>query len=512
MLDIKLSDKLFKDKAYLNPEGSLAVTALLGARLYFAKAVSAGNILNMDSEYFNVLAKYFSDDYKKLMHHTFCRMACDDFKRLSETLPKDECKNLMARAFSEMTYNHLANLSDMLSKDEYNDLAARVFKISAEKIRRKDKIKVGFYVLHSAAWFGDDLYNFFAQDERFEPTLFLKTKGFVNERSQDAKRFVEHGVNLFDLDDKTLTIPAQDVLFCLTPYQGTWAVPKPFLIMNLKVTTLLINLPYTFSVADRGGLLGSTFVRTLWRMFFPSTTLLEITRKKSKVGMPRGFYSGYPKLDVFFKSDSKFHFDWKTARLDAKKIIWAPHHSIVNHGPLLATFHWNYQFMYEFAKAHPEISWVVKPHPSLPEKVLTSKLFPSINAYKEYLQKWDELPNAQVYLGAYYQDIFATSDGMIQDCASFLAEYQYVDKPMIYLTRDTQKFNDLGEEILKASYTVDGKDFDGIATMIQRVIIEGDDYKAAERKAVFDKYLNYPKLNGMLASEFIFKNIADELK
>ena len=74
------------------------------------------------------------------------------------------------------------------------------------------------------------------------------------------------------------------------------------------------------------------------------------------------------------------------------------------------------------------------------------------------------------------------------------------------------KFDEVGEEILKASYTVDGKDLDGIAAMIQRVIIDGDDYKAAERKAVFDKYLNYPKLNGMLASEFIYKNISDELR
>ena len=135
-----------------------------------------------------------------------------------------------------------------------------------------------------------------------------------------------------------------------------------------------------------------------------------------------------------------------------------------------------------------------------------------MEAFEEYLQKWDELPNAKVVTGAYYQGIFATSDAMIHDCGSFTAEYQYVDKPMIYLTRKGTKYNELGNEILKVSYLVDGKDHDAIAAMIQRVIIEGDDYKAAERKAVFDKYLNYPKANGMLASEFIFKNIAGELK
>ena len=81
---------------------------------------------------------------------------------------------------------------------------------------------------------------------------------------------------------------------------------------------------------------------------------------------------------------------------------------------------------------------------------------------------------------------------------------------MIFLFRGTQSFNDLGNEILKVSYLVDGKDLNGIAENIQRVFIEGKDDKAAARRELFDKYLNYPKTNGMLASEFIYKSIADE--
>ncbi len=501
---------LFDDK----PADAAATAALLSARLYFANVVSLKDILNMPAEFFKVLSKYFPKDCKKLIQHVFCKLACDDFNRLSKTLPREILLDLMANVFANMTYNHLANLSDMLSKDDYNDLAARVFKISAEKIRRKDKIKVGFYFAYSSFYFGDDLYNLFANDERFEPTLFINTKSgnaaINSERFQDAERFKKNGINIFDLNDKALKIPAQDVLFCLTPYQG--AVPVPFRLVNLKLTTLMVNIPYTFSVcAERGHVLSSHFVRSLWKMFFPSTMLLKLAKKVSKVGMVRGLYSGYPKMDAFFRKDAEFKFDWKMIRPDAKKIIWAPHHSITNKGPVLATFQWNYKFLYEFAKNHPETSWIVKTHPALPLKVVSNKIFPSIAAYEEYLQAWDDLPNAQVYMGAYYQAIFATSDGMIQDCASFVAEYQYVDKPMIYLTRDTQKFNELGAAILNASYLVDGKDLEGIAATIQRVIIDGDDYKASERKEVFDKYLNYPKSNGMLASEFIFKNIADEL-
>ena len=515
LLDVKPNVKCFQDNTHLNSEGAAAVSALLGSQLYFKNIISAETFCGMDNDYFKVLEKFFPDDYKRLMHHTFCRMACDDFNRLSKTMTKDTCLELMANVFSEMTYNHLANLSDMLSKDDYNDLADLIFKISAEKIRRKDKIKVGFFAHDSSMWFGDDLYNLFANDGRFEPTLFLFTKNHnkvMNEEfSLDTKRFKSHGVNVFDLNDKSLIIPEQDIFFNLTPY--TNSPPVPFRLINLRLTTLLANFSYSLSIADRGGLLNSPFYRVLYKKFASSLIELELLKKICKVFNPsRYIYSGYAKMDFFFKKDANCHFDWKMTRPDAKKIIWAPHHSIVNKGPLLATFHWNYKFIYEFAKTHPETSWIFKSHSHLPEKVIQSKLFPSIDAYKEYLQKWDDLPNAQVYTGAYYQDIFATSDGMIQDSGSFIAEYQYVDKPMIYLTRDTQKFNELGNVILKASYTVDGKDLDAIAAMMQRVFIEGDDYKAAERKKVFDKYLNYPKYNGMLASEFIYKSIVDDLK
>jgi hypothetical protein len=82
---------------------------------------------------------------------------------------------------------------------------------------------------------------------------------------------------------------------------------------------------------------------------------------------------------------------------------------------------------------------------------------------------------------------------------------------MIYLTRDTQQFNELGTELMKYLYLVDGKDLDGIAALMQKIFIEGKDEMFEARKKFFDKYCNYQKANGMLASEFIFKTISKEL-
>jgi hypothetical protein len=522
LFDVGIANNCFQDKCHLNSEGKLAITVLLSAKLYRNGILSPKDLCAANDDFFYLFSKHFPrdpdfpNDDKPLIHQVFCIMACEDFNRLSKIMPKETCMDLMARVFHELAYSYLANLADIFSKDDFNELMTRIFNMTVENIRHKDKIKVGAYFDFSSHWFGDDLYNLLANDGRFEPIIFSPVDSWYGdglnskEYREDAKRHKAHGLSVFEMKKDSLDVPKTDILFRLRPYPEY--IPPAFKLTNLKVKeTLLCDIPYSFFVVRFDGI-NYPLHNVLWKKFFPSTAMFERHKKFNKLGMPRGIYSGYPKLDVFFKPDLKFHFDWKMVRSGAKKIIWAPHHSI-GFGTLTATFQWNYQFMYEFAKAHPEISWVVKPHSLLFGQAIWSGVFPSKEALNEYFQKWDDLPNAQVYTGTYYDDIFATSDGMIQDCCSFIAEYQYVDKPMIYLTNSRKtRFDELGEEILNASYLVDGKDFDGIAAMMQRVFIEGDDYKAAERKAVFDKHLNYPKANGMLASEFIYKNIVDELK
>lgn len=519
LLDINLLDQRFQDKSHLTSEGKAIVTALLSERLFFRDIISPQEILNANKDFFNVLSKHFSherlycNDDRPLFHYIFCKMAYEDFNRLSKIMPKETCMDLMVQVFSELTYSYLASLTELLLKNDYNELVTRIFKMTIENICRKDKIKVGFYFDYSSNWCGDEVYNLFAQDEHFEPIIFLPiyigTELNRREFLNDSKKFKARGLNVFEMKSYSDDVPKCDILFRSMPYPE-W-VPPAVSLANINVKeTLLIYIPYSFFI---GFYISRLFLYNVsWKVFFTTFEELEKHREATKFGIPCGVYSGYPKLDVFFKSDSKFHFDWKMTRPDSKKIIWAPHHSIEKYHGGRSTFQWNYQFMYEFAKSHPEISWVVKPHPNLFRSAIWTKLFPSTEVLKEYFQKWDDLPNAQVYTGAYYQDIFATSDGMIHDSASFTSEYQYVNKPMIFLTREGTVYDSpLYNELFKCSYLVDGKDLDGIAAMMQRVFIDGDDYKAAERKAFFDKYFNYLKINGMLASEFIFNNISKEI-
>ncbi|MBR4152856.1 MAG: CDP-glycerol glycerophosphotransferase family protein [Selenomonadaceae bacterium] len=422
---------------------------------------------------------------------------------------------LSAEDFCGMNYRYFQLLANFVAPETYNSFIERVFKKSVELIRRKDKIKVGFVLYDSSMWSGDDLYNYFAADEKFEPTIFLclrndKPKAEIIEKEfcHGVDQFKSRGLNVVAVNDKNFSVPEQDLLIFLAPYFEP--LPLSLRLENISAKTLVMYVPYAISITKFNLYIQPIF-NVVWKAFFTSTMELEDYKERVLTGMPNGLFSGYPKMDIFFKDNADFRFNWKTTQPDAKKIIWAPHWSI-NDGVNIATFQWNYKFLYLFASEHPEISWVVKPHPNLFFSAVKSGLFRTTKDFEAYLQAWNDLPNAQVYTGAYYQDIFATSDGMIHDCSSFVAEYQYVDKPMIYLTRSTQNFYNLGEEILRASYLVDGQDLDAIAALIQRIFIEGDDFKAAERKEIFDKYLNYPKYNGMLASEFIYKSIANDLK
>ena len=420
--------------------------------------------------------------------------------------------------FCDMTYEYFDKLSYLMPKDEYNALIDSVFNISAQNLRYKKKIKIAFALYDTSMWCGDELYNFFAENERFEPTIFLykipaaeKHEFIRDDFSIGLEQLKSRGLNVVAVEDADMQIPPQDVIIFLTPYAVE--LPNALQLSNLTLKTLVTYISYAFSISRRGAMYHNRRIfHTAWKLFQTSNIALEDYDKKSSVGMTRGFSCGCPKTDIFFKKDAEFKFDWKMVSPNAKKIIWAPNHSIPKKGLQYATFQWNYQFMYEFAKAHPETSWVVKPHPALAFRAVDAKIFPTDKAYKEYIQKWNDLPNAQVYTGAYYQDIFATSDGMIHDSCSFIAEYQFVNKPMIFLTREGEKFNKLGREILKGVYLVDGQDLDGIAALIQNVFIEGKDTKAPARKKIFDRYLNYPAFNGMSASEFIYISIADELK
>ncbi len=274
--------------------------------------------------------------------------------------------------FEEMRfvdYERIYGLMSFLSRTEYNETLDRIFDATLEQIRKKEKVKVGFVLYDASMWCGDDLYQHFINDERFETTVFLclrkdSRNDLISENFKNAvKNFKAAGINVFAVVKNSDTIPKQDVLIYLTPYFHY--LPHALRTYNLTPETLIAYVPYTLGV-DYLSIVSFKIHFVVWKLFSCTNEFRRSLIRNNKINARRMVYSGSPKIDLFFEDNKPVDFQWKTARPDAVKIIWAPHWSIKGRPYVrFGTFNQNYKFMYEYAKAHPETSWVVKPHQNL---------------------------------------------------------------------------------------------------------------------------------------------------
>ena len=112
----------------------------------------------------------------------------------------------------------------------------------------------------------------------------------------------------------------------------------------------------------------------------------------------------------------------------------APHFTVTDDRTphTFSNFFEYYDFFLACAREHPDIEFVMRPHPELFEHmVATGK-----RTREEALSYWDRfnaLPNGQVYEGAEIFTLFRQSDALILDSIGFLAEYAPTGKPICFL-------------------------------------------------------------------------------
>ena len=414
-------------------------------------------------------------------------------------------------------YYELYMLHYILDSDRYNGLIGQIAKIDVEKISEKDKIKISFILYDSAMWCGNLLYNHLNQDPRFDVEILLcERTGLTTESSKENFRNGYDKLRASGIKTKIIYlhdsyVADADILFFLTPYYSV--LNSCFDLKSLSLTKLILFMDYGMYTSDWG--ISTVDVNyklryVTWKEFVDTKAQFSDIQKYLYRHGAEAIYTGYPRMDTFYVKPNG-EYDWKLVNQKAKKIIWAPHWSIKG-GIEYATFQKNYRWFFEYAKSHPDTtSWVVKPHPNLMTSAVENGIFSDDMAFHEYFDTWNDLPNAKVETGAYYQDIFKTSDAMILDSCSFTLEYLYTHKPQLFLTRDTDKFTSVGRAVIDSIYTAEGDDFDQIKHFIQDVVIHGEDSGRKQREEVFRQNLDYYADLGQLASENIYQEICHAL-
>jgi hypothetical protein len=304
-----------------------------------------------------------------------------------------------------------------------------------------------------------------------------------------------------------------DLILYSSPWEASF--PEDFRMDNLPKNVLFCYIPYGIHAShNEDAQFNQELHKKSWKIFYQTQIHKELAAKYSDVGSSNVVVTGYPKMDPLIDgSHKKSPYSWKDSSHQKKRVIWAPHHSI-KYYIHFSTFDENYKFFYEYAKDHSEIEWVFKPHPLLRHYYsVSSQIFPDDDRFsnenlEKYYKAWDNLPNASLYEGGDYLNLFATSDTMITDSVSFLSEYLYSGNPGLFLTNSTQKFNEYGNIIKNAWYQIDGSDFKQIENFINNVVINEDDTLKDVRENIFHKYL---KTNGITASNRIYNDIKNNL-
>lgn len=432
-------------------------------------------------------------------------------------------KQLNRMIIKSYEYGQLHKCLDV-SIDLFKKISNEVYEHNIQSIKEKNKIKIAFLAVTASTWSCEALYKKLINDDRFEVDIIISpfengTKNTILETYNETKKFFDkkgyRNVGIYDNNKgEYMTyedIGSPDILFHLNPH--TCCIPDNFKIENIPLNVLNIYIPYgimTFGMTDIQYNLLSHHL--CWKIFCESEIHKEMAKKYSIIGDFNVEVSGYLKMDEFIneaKPNDNTNI-WKTPLENSDlskivKIIYAPHHTLGDEKHSFSTFSQNYMEIFEYAKTHPKISWIYKPHPLLKQSCVKNGLFKNEEEYDHYVLGWEQLPNARVIIEDSYVDIFKTSDGIILDSVSFLSEYLYVHKPIVLLTRDTQTFNDYGEKLREVLYKVDGNNIDRIFDLIEDVFINKNDTMKTTREEFYEKYLNYKKINkGLLASDYIY--------
>ncbi|WP_180035079.1 MULTISPECIES: CDP-glycerol glycerophosphotransferase family protein [unclassified Acinetobacter] len=330
------------------------------------------------------------------------------------------------------------------------------------QIKGKEKIKVVFLAIHKSVWKVDPVFQKMLNDPFFEPVILVCPYTVYGEErmKQDMQEcyeyFKEKGYPLLSSyhaeEQRWITLEEiqPDIVFFTNPHNLTRKEYYEDAYLNYLSCYAGYGMPIS-KYENYQAQFNQVFHNAIWKIFVQTVEMVENYKNISQRGRVGIELVG----DCLVEQLRGTRFDqstWKNAKQKIK-IIYAPHHTIEDNKIFsISTFLENAFFIKEIAlKYKDDIYWSFKPHPLLKEKLL---IHPDWGKQRteDYYGFWIEFESSQVDEGEYI-DLFKNSDAMILDSSSFLGEYLFVDKPILYLLKkdSLNYFSSFGHKCLSVS-------------------------------------------------------------
>lgn len=359
------------------------------------------------------------------------------------------------------------------------------------RIRKKQSIRVLFVISEVASWKSELLYRAMLTHPRFDPFLGVSTsRAPWGVKNSVISYVLKKGYDYFDLDKEGQDIDTvhPDIIIYYKPYSSCYSEGHFF---NNYLRYLFCGMDYCFEATKHAVHIEKELFDFCWQFYVEHPEI--VCRRKEILGFRarNTLLTGVPMQDVLMMPKERFEDPWRD-KTGKKRIIYAPHHSIVGtngEGIEFATFLEYGEYILELAKKYNStVSIAFKPHPNLYMKLL--KIWGQQKTDSFY-EEWEKLPNTQLEKGEYV-GLFKFSDAIIHDCASFIIEYLYMNKPGLYLTAETNNMGDMFDFVKEGYQCYEHcNNRQEIELFIQRVI-QGKDLLKESRQEFFQSQLVPP--------------------
>ena len=426
----------------------------------------------------------------------------------------------MIRSFlKRKLYDFQDSMTEFLKKPRIRAYERRLPAIE-ERVFSKKRIKVVFFAINIGMWKNDDVFRRFLESDRFDPYIV----SFIYKHdSKSYKEYVQNEmkeyfhakgfpfIEGYDLvNDKYFDLKGfkPDIIFYAQPYN---VEREEFGMTRFYRDCLFAYAPYCIAINDLPSLRDLFYKNICWKMFYPTGQSKEYERHYLTTKRDNIVVSGYLSADYLTSGTFTGH-DWKTGLDHRKRIIWAPHHSILKADLLdYSNFLEIADGMLELASKYSDkVQFAFKPHPRLMRKLYELNGWGKDRTDK-YYEAWRDMPNTTFLDGEYY-DLFLSSDAMIHDCCSFMVEYLFTGKPVMFVTEDKDKvlmsMNETARKSMGLHYT--GSSLKDIERFINDVVLDGNDPMAPRREEFYDKELKTPGTGNV--SMNIFETFSSALR
>ena len=376
-------------------------------------------------------------------------------------------------------------------------------------------IRVAFLPLYTEAWDSfAEVYERMRKDDRFEVRVFTIKRKLTGDPEFHGQQEAHEYLNSIEVQNTMLGSVdelkafAPDYTFINYPWQRNYE--EQYRVDQLVKFTKIAYIPYFLlpMVTEPWdvGVAGHYYRQRshqLASLIFTqdrnTKRAFDLTDRGSKYVK----FTGSPKIDSMMRRARKA----KRIMRSRYRIVWAPHHS---YGPLwlnFGTFAQMHNEMLAFAKNHPEVDIVFKPHPFL-LGTMTGRGLMTQQELDDWVKAWDALPNTTTNTDSDYVNVFVNSDMLICDGISFLGEYPLITgRPAVFLeNKDHWVFSPLGETISKT--TVRFKSFEDFAKGFEQLKTEGLPDRSQEIENFMDEAIPFPRKAARKIIKAVLKDFA----